>query len=179
MGILLAVSNIYVPGHIRKRHLETLFESTADAFRVEMPKINTDSCDEILESYAQFTRTQAFRSIQHGNITETKSRLFKNAEIIGQQFREYFKLERTNQIMRATELIYKMLKIELHGEPNGNITVRCCFFSNFYSSDTCRLISSLDEGLMAGLSGGGKLSFTQRITEGNDCCRAHLNMERS
>ena len=77
--------------------------------------------------------------------------------------------------MQMGELIYKVLKIEFQGEPRGNIVIKRCFFSAYYSRSVCQLISSLDEGLLTGLSGGGKLIFSQRITEGHECCRAYLD----
>jgi len=68
-----------------------------------------------------------------------------------------------------------MLGIDFLGEPDGSMVMTRCFFSDYYSSPVCRLISSLDEGLLVGLAGGGRLSFSQRITEGHECCRAHLD----
>ena len=103
-----------------------------------------------------------------------QSRLFQNAYRIGQQFKADFNINTAEEVMRMGALIYKFLKIDFQGEPQGNIVIKRCFFSAYYSSKVCRLISSLDEGLLAGLSGGGKLSFSQRITEGNECCRAYL-----
>ena len=35
----------------------------------------------------------------------------------------------------------------------------------------------LDEGIAAGLSGGGKLTFSQRITEGKPQCEASFDLE--
>jgi hypothetical protein len=177
MGLLLAVSSIYVPGYIRKRNLGMLFKSTADAFQVAVPPVKGLSADDCLKEYAQFTRAQALESIRRGDALEIQSRLFENASKIGRQFREDLRLDTAEQVMRAAEIIYKLLKIELHGETRGDIVIDRCFFSNYYSSDVCRLISSLDEGLLAGLSGGGALSFSQRITEGKECCRAFLDMK--
>jgi hypothetical protein len=36
----------------------------------------------------------------------------------------------------------------------------------------------MDRGLLAGLASGGELAFTERITEGRPCCRAHLKLEQ-
>jgi hypothetical protein len=57
---------------------------------------------------------------------------------------------------------------------HGEITVRRCPFSDVYSVEVCRLVGALDSGLLAGLSGGDRLEFTQRITEGAPCCLARL-----
>jgi len=80
--------------------------------------------------------------------------------------------------MQMSAVIYKMLKIEFHGDSHGDIVIKRCFFSTYYSSNVCHLISALDEGLLAGLSGGGQFSFSQRITEGYSVCRAYLEMDK-
>jgi hypothetical protein len=178
MGLLLEVASIYVPGFIRKRQLESLFQSTADAFGVEKPSVKGLSFEESLKSYARFTSEQADRAIQQGNDLEVQSRLSRNAYRIGEQLKVGFHISTAEQVMRMSAMIYKLLHIEFHGKPGGNIVIPHCFFSAYYSIDVCRLISSLDEGLLAGLSGGGKLSFSRRITGGNECCRAYFQSDR-
>ena len=76
--------------------------------------------------------------------------------------------------MASCQLIYKALKIDFQGDPQGEVQIKRCYFSQYYSGEVCRVISSLDEGLVAGLSGGLKMEFTQRITEANPCCTARL-----
>jgi hypothetical protein len=73
--------------------------------------------------------------------------------------------------MEVATLLYAVLGIRLEGTSNG-LTVTSCAFSRCYSPETCRVVSSLDAGFMAGLSAGGQLTFTQRMTEGFDRCQA-------
>jgi hypothetical protein len=176
MGLLLAVSRIYVPRFLQKRQLEMLFEATAEAFRVTVPSTAGLSYDGCLRLYARFTREQAAESIQQGHQLEVQSRLFQNASRIGQQIKREFQIHTLEETLRMSEVVYRILRIDFRGDPQGNIVVRRCFFSAYYSRDVCSLVSSLDAGLLAGLSGGGKLSFSQRITEGHDNCRAYLDM---
>jgi hypothetical protein len=174
LGLLLAVAAIYLPPGIKKRKLAMLFAATADAFRVKVPSTRELSFDNCLNLYAQFTREQAGRIIQTGNIEDIQGRLFQNALKIGQQLKADFNIRTTAEIMRMGRIIYKLLKIDFQGDHQGHIVIPSCFFSSCYSSEVCRLISSLDAGLLAGLSGGRKLSFSHRITEGNVSCRAYL-----
>jgi choline dehydrogenase-like flavoprotein len=74
-------------------------------------------------------------------------------------------------------VLYRGLGIDLKGSADGQIIIRRCFFARFYTPRVCALVSALDQGLMAGLAGGGELDFTQRLTEGACCCRARF--ERS
>jgi len=174
MGVLLIVSQIYLPPFIKKSRLTELFRATADAFQCQVPRLNGYALDQCLTKYALFTAENAERTIRQSNEGEVKEHLYLNARQIGQNIREKLKLQTLEEIMQACEVIYKALKIEFHGDLQGQIQIRNCFFSTFYSSNVCRIISSLDEGLVAGLSGGCGLEFSQRITEGNKCCLAHL-----
>ena len=178
MGLLLTVASVYVPRPVQKRKLEMLFRATADAFGTECPSVRGLSLDESLRRYALFSRGEAEAAIAKGLESEVESRLLGNARRIGEQFRKDFRVK-PSDVMRMGTLIYKMLGIDLRGKPEGDIRISRCFFSTYYTSDVCRLISSLDEGLFVGLAGGGSLTFRQRITEGNDCCRAHLDTSGS
>ena len=76
--------------------------------------------------------------------------------------------------MTAARLIYRGLGLDFRGSADGTVVVRRCAFAGVYSPRVCALVSVLDRGLLAGLTGGGVLEFRQRITEGVDCCRACL-----
>jgi hypothetical protein len=175
MGLRLAASTIYIPGFIRKRQLDMLFKATAAAFRTAVPSTKGLSIDNSLKLYAEFTKEWAALATKGGYATQIQPALFENAYQMGRKFRSDFGLNSMPEVMKMSSVIYRLLKIDFSGEPQGNIVIRRCFFADYYSNDICRLISSLDEGLLAGLSGGGKLSFSQRLTEGSDCCRACLS----
>ena len=177
MGLLLSLFTLYVPPPIRKRKLEHLFTATADAFQATRPSTRGLTFDECLKSYAQFTRDQAESAIRQGNGAVVRPRLFENAYRIGRQLKADLRVDST-EVMRMGALVYRILGIDFEGEPGGNIVIRHCFFSTYYSSSVCRIISSLDEGLLVGLAGGGRLSFSRRITEGNECCLAYLETDR-
>jgi len=178
MGLLLAVAKIYVPQFMQKRKLGMLFDATADAFKVAAPSIRKLSYHDSLTKYAQFTREQAEKAIQDGNDLKIQALLFQNAFRIGQKFKADFNVHSVEEVMQMGSIIYKLLNIDFQGESHGNVVIKRCFFSAYYSSQVCGLISSLDEGLLTGLSGGGKFSFTQRLTEGHECCLARIEPPR-
>jgi len=174
MGFQLAAAKIYVPQCIKKRELEMLFVATADAFQVADLSIRRLSYDDGLKMFALFTREQAQKAIQDGREAVVRPRLLQNAFQLGRQFKRDFNIKSFAEVMQIGSVIYRLLKIDFRGEPQGNIVIKHCFFSAYYSGTICRLISALDAGLLTGLSGGGNLSFIQRITEGDECCRAYL-----
>ena len=82
-----------------------------------------------------------------------------------------------DELRTAMRLLYRAIGINAKFDMEGNVTISACYFSSFYSGRICRLISALDAGVAAGLSGGGRLVFSQRMTEGHDCCLARLELE--
>jgi hypothetical protein len=179
MGLQLAIAQIYIPGSIRKRKLQELFQATARAFQYSAPLIDGLTFQDSLKQYAIFTRDRAEETIQQGRENKVKNQLFQNAFEIGMKLKEDFRIEGTREVMRMSQIVYKILGIEFRGNSRGEVLIRQCLFSSFYSGKVCRLISSLDSGLLAGLSNGSKLEFSQRITEGNSCCRAKLSLQRN
>jgi hypothetical protein len=167
----------------RKKKLKELFQLTADAFLAEMPELHRLTYDACLLKYAEFTKNQAQRCLQ-GTIPaeEVKIRLYDHAYRFGRELGRGLHIRTWDGSMNALVLIYQLIGIRFRydaAKPNDlkeaganqcKFKITECFFSNYYSPETCALISSLDEGLAAGLTGGGKLTFTQRITEGPDCC---------
>ena len=93
MGLLLAISKIYVPQFMQKRKLEMLFDATADAFQVAAPSIRGLSYNDCLKLYAQFTRSKPINQFNEGNELKMQSRLFQNAYRIGQQFKADFNVQ--------------------------------------------------------------------------------------
>jgi hypothetical protein len=76
--------------------------------------------------------------------------------------------------MVAARAVYRVLDIDLRGSPAGEVVVARCSFARIYSPEVCALMSSLDSGLFAGLTGGRRLTFSLRLTEGAPACAATL-----
>ena len=174
--MFLRILSFYVPMFIKKQKMSELFQLTADAFQCEVPDLIGLSCQELLLKYALFTKEQAEIYVQCGyDLTPIKNRLYQNAYQLGKSIKKSLNITTPEEVMVASRIIYSILSIDFQGDLQGTIMIRQCFFSKFYSSDVCQIISSLDEGLAAGLS-NGKLEFNQRITDGNNCCKAYLEM---
>jgi len=172
--MLLEVMRRWIPGFVKKKKLDELFRATALAFQTE-PPVARGSFAQRLSKYALFTRDQAKRRQESGRSTEeVKSRLYENSHVMGHQLRKSLHITTWEKSIAAMEVIYKLIGIDFQYGARGEITISKCFFSEYYSPEVCRLISSMDEGLAAGLSGGGRLCFKQRITEGNSCCKGYF-----
>jgi len=75
---------------------------------------------------------------------------------------------------RAIVLLYRRIGIDAVIAEDGEVVVHDCLFSSVYSPEVCRLMCAVDDGIAAGVSGGGGLSFTRRLTEGCPECRGRF-----
>jgi hypothetical protein len=164
-----------LPAFIRSIILAELFKATAEAFGCAQPELDRLSYDERLRAYARFTRQQAETVLLSGeDIQAVKERLYQRIYPLGEKLRKWFGIHTMEDVMEMGQTLYRAIEIDLQGNAAGEITVKSCYFSQFYSCQVCDLISALDDGLFAGLSGGARLTFSDRITDGSCCCRAKL-----
>lgn len=178
MSVLLGLAQLYLPPSVKRKRLKQLFSLTADAFGSNAPDIEGFSLDEILERYARFTREEAEKSIERPEKRkEVRERLYQNAFAMGSDLRRVYRIRSRRDALQMGRIIYKVLKTDFHGDGACGIVIKRCFFSNYYSAEVCDLISAIDEGMMAGLTSGLRLRFIERITDGNECCKAFLGIE--
>ena len=179
MNILSKILPHNLPVFIREEILAELFEATADAFKCPAPVHDHLSYDECLRTYALFTREQAERALQAGrDVSAIKTQLYQNAYPLGAKLRKWFGIDTMEEVMELGQILYRAIGIEIQGDAQGDVTVRRCYFSQFYSGPVCDLISALDDGVFSGLSDGGRLTFSERLTERRECCRAKLQLRK-
>jgi hypothetical protein len=112
--------------------------------------------------------------------------MFKEGLDLGRKFRDTLGVEDSlEDLIAAARILYKVLGIEFTvreiSNANNNtervMVVNRCLLSEYYTSDTCRILSAADEGVVQGLNPQIKMKFTERITEGTQCCLASLCLE--
>jgi hypothetical protein len=178
MSLALKILKVYTPPAFKKRILRELYIATARAFSKTPPVLRGLSHAALLESYATFTMGEAGRVLQDaGSRALAEERLYLEAHAQGERLRRALTLRTPDEVLAISKILYAALGIDFEGREAGEVTIRRCYFSRFYTSDICRVMSSADAGVAAGLSGGGRLAFSQRITESGDVCRARLVFE--
>ena len=179
MSLLVSALQIYTPEYVRKRALAELFNFTAAAFEAQTPAIAGLDSRACLAEYARFTQSLAERRLHdRDDIEGVEQRLYRNAVEMGRLHGRLLRLNSVKDVMAIGRVLYRILGIDFHGDARGAVVIDRCYFSRFYSPDVCRLMSAMDRGLFAGLSNGGELTFTSRITEGQPSCRAHFSWEQ-
>lgn len=175
MSLRLRVAGIFLPGSLKRRYLGKLFRLTADAFGSDAPLPETRSPEAILDAYEAFTDRKAREALALGIGEDAGERLYRGARGFGEELREALGVRTAKDAMVAARLLYRAIGIDFEGRPDGAVVIRSCRFAKTYGPEVCRLISSLDRGILAGLSAGGDLRFAARLTEGRDACRAEFS----
>ncbi len=154
------------PDALLKFQAQILLDMAARGFGTKRKRIRSRTPDGALAEYAGYT----VRCMTSG--PADPDRLYRAAYRTGQMIRRLSGLRTADDISRLVFYLYRNIRITMHGEIPGEITVSECYFSHIYTPQQCALMSEADSGFIAGLCGGGRLAFTERITEGCDACRA-------
>ncbi len=158
-----------------KQSLKDLFTLTAHAFGKEAPDLRNIPWAESLRQYAVFTRAEVERTLAEGSdIFPVKARLKNDATALGHLLRARLGIRTTQEALDGLAVLYSAIEIDFRADNRGGVTISRCLFSRHYTPEVCRFVSALDEGLAAGFTAGGRLQFSQRITEGSACCKAVL-----
>jgi len=171
--IRLAVARVLLLFGGRRREIVRLFTRTAAAFGSHAPPQLARAADDLLAEYAFFTRTRVEDALTAGEDLEAlDQRLFEAAFSLGSEYRLRLDLRTFADAMVAARLLYRGIGIDFRGSADGSIVVRRCSFASVYSPEVCVIVSALDRGLIAGLTGGGVLRFRERLTAGAPACLA-------
>ncbi len=175
MNLRLALASVYLPARIKRRKLAELLQRTAGAFGDAAPDITRQSFEDGLRTFAALTTRWAEDADRAD--PGAADRLRDTAREFGKGVRHALRIATPADAMRAARLLYELLGIQLEARVDGSLVVRHCYFADWYAPRVCALMSALDEGVLAGLAGGGHLTFEKRITEGCDRCTATFHFE--
>lgn len=171
MNLRVAVASVYLPPFVKRRKLAELLELTAEAFGAPAPDVRHQSAAERLRTFAAFSNEHAEVACEAGG-DDVARRLRAAAYDMGAGVRRVLRIRKREDAMRAARLLYRTLGIDFRADAYGRIVIRSCYFADWYTPRVCALMSALDEGVLAGLAGEGRLEFSARITEGCRRCEA-------
>lgn len=171
----LLLLRMHVPAVVRRSILRELVAAMARGFGHDGPSTSGLSAAELTEIAVDLSSTWADDAIEaQEDLTALRRRLFAEAEVLGRRARERLRVRSDTDGLEAVRLIYRAIGIDLRPRAWGDVVVARCAFATRYRPATCRLMSSMDSGLIAGLTGADGLRFTARLTEGAPACRARI-----
>ena len=163
------------PDVVRRWALRALFRATADAFASPMPDVRVWSSGRLLEAYAARSDELARDVLATGDRRlSVEARLRSNTERLGRRIRMILGVRSTDDALDVARRLYALIGIDLQGGERERVVVTRCSFASRYSPEVCRVMAAADAGLFAGLTGGARLTFVDRMTSGAPACVASL-----
>ena len=167
-----------MPEFAKQWALAQLFAAAAAAFGSDVPQLRGLSSSERLQRFAGFTRDHVEELLRdRADLEAVQTQLYRSSWILGRRCGRLVGVRGMEDTMAIGRLLYRILDIEFHGDSEGEVRISRCHFSHFYSPEVCQVMSAMDWGILAGLSNGGELLFTSRITAGQTCCRARFTLQ--
>lgn len=108
--------------------------------------------------------------------------MFSEGLYLGQKFRKMLGVgNSTEDLITAANILYEILGIEFTIKETKNnemiMVVNHCSLAEYYTRETCQVLSAADEGVVQGLNPNIRMNFTERITQGAPCCIASIQLE--
>jgi hypothetical protein len=180
MSWRMALLGRAMPAGLRLKLLDELASVTAHGFG--SPPLTWDglSFDARLDRYARFTaqRAEALLAEQDAAAVDAAMmRLRSGAAELGARTRRRLGVKSEADALEALAVLYRQIGIDMDCSVPGEITVSRCLFAAYFTEPVCRVVGALDEGMAAGLTGGSRLDFIERLTAGGERCRACLRPE--
>jgi predicted ArsR family transcriptional regulator len=174
MSLRLALAELYMPALLRRAGLDELAAAAATAYDCPRPQWQRRSHPERLQEFAYFTAGRAAMAGGNGRGVAVRNQLRRESEELGRRLRRRLGVGSLDEALRTLKLLYRQIGIEMGTPEQTRIEITSCLFSPLYDPATCRLMSAMDEGIVAGLTGGWQLRFEARLTEGASSCVAFL-----
>jgi hypothetical protein len=175
VNVRLTLLRLHLPASVRRSVLRELIAAMARAFERTPPRMDGRSVAALSATAVERSSAWARDAIAGDtDLGELEGRLFAEAFALGARVAHRLRLGGEAEGVAAARLVYEAIGIDFHPGPTGEIFVPRCAFARSYSPDVCRLVSAMDSGLIAGLTGADGLRFTARLTEGAPACRARV-----
>jgi hypothetical protein len=118
-------------------------------------------------------------------IKKGRKAMFNEGLSLGTNFKRILGVgDSIDDLFTAAKILYDVLGIEFSikaVEEGKNekicMVVTHCALAEYYTPDTCHVLSAADEGVVQGLNPSVRIKFVKRITEGCFECLAPINTE--
>lgn len=173
MNIRLTLLRLHLPEALRRSVLRELITTTARAFGRTPPRTAGVPARTLSAVAVERSNAWAREAIAAGtDLRGIQAHLFSEASTLGARARRRLRVGGEAEGLAAARLVYRAIGIDLRPGCAGDVVVPRCAFAGAYSPEVCRLMSAMDSGLIAGLTGAEGMRFTARLTEGAPACRA-------
>jgi hypothetical protein len=140
----------------------------------EKRRIMTQTHNELVETM--------IKKLGHDKAIEIGSEtMFQEGLYLGEKFKKILGVgNNIEDLIIAARILYKVLGIDFTIKETENnemiMVVNHCALAEYYTPETCQVLSAADEGVVQGLNPTITIKFTERITEGCKKCLAPIKV---
>ena len=171
MNPRLLVLRLHLPAFVRRSILTELVDATARAFGAP-PRGREGPCPSCWCARSSSRALRPRCREQLGRSRTGRATPVLRGPRVGSACEGAPQLKTEAEGLAAARVLYGAIGIDFRPGRARDIVVPSCAFAPAYGPQVCRLMSSMDSGLVAGLTGADGIRFTERITEGAVACRA-------
>jgi hypothetical protein len=206
MGLKMRILSLWTPEWFQRRGLEELAHQTTHGLEkliddqsdidsklvIPIPKVNMvlkGSLDErrkiMATTHNKLVETLIKNMGRDEAIEKGRETMFMEGLSLGGKFKGILGVEDSlEDLFTAARILYNVLGIEFSikavensKEDKITMVVSHCTLAEYYTPDTCHVLSAADEGVVQGLNPRIQIKFTERITEGCSQCLAPIKMD--
>lgn len=192
MSIKLKILSIWTPQSLLINELDRVAEVTTECLDKLLKEHSPESLNLLEDLVMEGNLEQRRALMAEGHNVRVNALIdaigYEKAMEVGrtEMFKAGYKLgleargrlgvnENIRDTIKAAQILYRVLGIEFKVEKlekNMVLMVKRCLLANYYSPETCRMMSAADEGVVHGLNENLNMLFKKRITEGAKECTA-------
>ncbi|MBP2046394.1 L-2-amino-thiazoline-4-carboxylic acid hydrolase [Methanobacterium aggregans] len=192
MSIKLKILSIWTPQSLLINELDRVAEVTTECLDKLLKEHSAESLNLLEDLVMEGNLEQRRALMAEGHNVRVNALIdaigYEKAMEVGrtEMFKAGYKLgleargrlgvnENIRDTIKAAQILYRVLGIEFKVEKlekNMVLMVKRCSLANYYSPETCRMMSAADEGVVHGLNENLNMLFKKRITEGAKECTA-------
>jgi hypothetical protein len=199
MNLKLRLASFWLPSFILKKEIDKVAEVTIGCLdqiinEFTSDELNKFSREKLIMKGNMENRRKIMSKAHNIRVKELinvlgydeavragRASLFKAGLKLGLEARERLGVGSGLQdLIRAARILYRVLGIEfiiIQSVDDNLMVVKKCSLSEYYTPETCKILSAADEGVVQGLNPNIHLIFTQRMTDGPSECVACISQE--
>lgn len=160
-----------MPDKLAAFEIKALMRMTASVMKEEAPSLKGLSGKSCLQAYQLYTK-RCLENRSGAELPALRKAMYTKAYAVGRLLGKLPGISNDAARTRLIKQLYLNIEIRIEGDLPGEICIPRCSFSHFYTPRMCAVMSGMDAGIICGICGGGKLTFSRRLTEGFPACKA-------
>jgi hypothetical protein len=198
VSLRLLLASVWLPSYMQKSEVDRVAAMTTDALsslleeeasselqkvsmQIKTPSGSIEKRRAVMAANHRLLLKALSDGVGHDKAVEVgREALFKVGVSIGEDSRKRLGVgDNIEDLLMAARVMYGVLGISFTVKEEGGdhrIEVHRCALSKHYTELTCKVMSTVDEGVVRGLNPRASMSFERKITSGFPTCTACIRI---